>query len=151
MRSMLREGHTLPPTARTLWEIQEKALHTPVDTAANLYLNVLKRAESALQKGEARRLKVRDKESLRAYQEEIRNAFLDCIGGLPHENRADHARIAARKACGGFTLEKLLLSPREGTWATANVYVPTGRTHPGPAVLVTVGHTDLGKADPEYQ
>ena len=151
MRSMLREGFALQPTARTLWEIQEKSLRVPVETATNLYRDVRQQAEQALREGEKRRLAVRDGASLRAYQAEVRAIFLNCIGGLPEANRADQASIVGRRPCGGFTLEKVLLSPREGAWATADVYVPKGRTEPGPAVLITVGHTDRGKADPEYQ
>ena len=48
MRSMLENGGTLRPNARTLWEIQEKAMRPPAETAANLYMEICARAKEAL-------------------------------------------------------------------------------------------------------
>lgn len=151
MDAMLREGQTLLPSARTLWEIQARACRLPVETASNLYTDVLRRREAAAVLGEARRSAVHDAVSLQAYQAEVRRLFLDCIGGLPDAPPAPVHRITGREDCGAYILEKLLLSPRGGTWASANVYVPVHACGKRPAVLVTVGHDDRGKADPEYQ
>ena len=76
MRSMLENGGTLRPNARTLWEIQEKAMRPPAETAANLYMEICARAKEALKRGEARRAAVRDGETLKAYQQEVRRLFL---------------------------------------------------------------------------
>lgn len=150
MRSMLRENGVLKPTARILWEIQEFASKPPVETATNLYTDIRRQAEAALLKGEERRRAVRDAEGLARYRREIREAFLDCIGGPIPEDAAP-ARVVGRQVCDGFILERVLLAPRKGSLATANVYVPAGPDGRKPAVLVAVGHTDQGKADPEYQ
>ena len=53
MRSMLVNGGTLRPNARTLWEIQEKALHPPAETASNLYMEICGRAKEALKRGKS--------------------------------------------------------------------------------------------------
>lgn len=150
MRSLLRENQPLKPTARTLWEVQEKCHAFSVETATNLYVDVLRRAERALKQGEDRRRKIVDGESLRQYQAQARSLFLTCIGGLPATARTP-AKEIGRQDYENFTLEKVLLAPREGSFASANVYCPRGKSGPHPAVLVVVGHTDLGKADPEYQ
>lgn len=151
MDAMLREGQALLPSARTLWEIQTRACRLPVETASNIYTDVLRRREAAAVQGEARRSAVCSDASLRAYQAEVRRLFLDCIGGLPDAPPAPVHRITGREDCGAYILEKLLLAPRSGTWASANVYVPAHVRGKRPAVLVTVGHDDRGKADPEYQ
>lgn len=151
MHAMLREGQALFPSARTLWEIQSRACRLPVETASNIYTDVLRRREAAAAIGEARRRAVHDAATLQAYQAEVRQLFLDCIGGLPDAPPAPLHRITGREDCGAYILEKLLLAPRSGTWASANVYVPAHAQVKCPAVLVTVGHDDRGKADPEYQ
>ena len=151
MLSMLRENQKLTPSARTLWEIQERLCRLPVETATNIYVDVLRRRELSAAIGQARREKVCSPETLKAYQQEVRQAFLRCIGGLPQTPPGLPHRITGRTDCGAYAIEKLLLQPREGSWATANVYVPANRSGKLPAVLVTVGHDDRGKADPEYQ
>lgn len=148
MRSMLREGGNLTPTARTLWEIQERSCSLPVETATNVYMDVQSRRQQAEKRGQQRREAVKDADTLRAYQQETKRLFLECLGGV--DELESGFRVTDLLDCGGYVIEKLLLQPRKGTWATANVYVPkTEGTKP--AVLVTVGHDDRGKADPEYQ
>ena len=148
---MLREGAGLMPSARTLWEIQDRLCRLPVESASNVYTDVLRRREPAAAIGQQRRQLVKDGDSLQAYQQEVRRLFLDCIGGLPETSADCKPRLISREDQGMYTLEKLLLQPRKGSWATANVYVPNNMKKPAPAVLVTIGHDDRGKADPEYQ
>ena len=148
---MLREGAGLMPSARTLWEIQDRLCRLPVESASNVYTDVLRRREPAAAIGQQRRQLVKDGDSLQAYQQEVRRLFLDCIGGLPETSADCKPRLISREDQGMYTLEKLLLQPRKGSWATANVYVPSNMKKPAPAVLVTIGHDDRGKADPEYQ
>lgn len=148
---MLREGAGLMPSARTLWEIQDRLCRLPVESASNVYTDVLRRREAAAAIGQQRRQLVKDGDSLLAYQQEVRRLFLDCVGGLPETSADCKPRLISREDQGMYTLEKLLLQPRKGSWATANVYVPNNMKKPAPAVLVTIGHDDRGKADPEYQ
>ncbi|MBR4443215.1 MAG: hypothetical protein IKS52_08110, partial [Clostridia bacterium] len=60
MRSMLEDGGRLRPNARTLWEIQEKALTPPAEVSANLYGEILARARAGAERGAKRRAAVRD-------------------------------------------------------------------------------------------
>ena len=151
MRSMLHEQASLRPNARTLWEIQEKALHVPVETATNLYTEICARAEAGLRRGRDRRSRVLDAASLAACQRQTRQIFLDCIGGLPPRTDPVPAQITARTVYDRFTLETVLLSPGEGALLTAALYLPRQGREPHPAVLLLIGHTDQGKADREYQ
>lgn len=148
---MLREGGSLTPTARTLWEIQSRALRLPVESASNIYVDTLRRREATSAIGEARRHAVTSLQALTDYQQEVRKLFLQCIGGLPECPSAPIHQVTGTSDCGTYIVEKILLQPREGTWASANVYVPAHAEGKCPAVLVTVGHDDRGKADPEYQ
>ncbi len=151
MRSMLLEGRTLRPTARTLWEIQQFACKPPVETSTNLYIDLLRRTEAALQQGKLRRSSVTDAASLHHYQQEVKHLFLSCIGGLPPKSDPSSARVTGRCDYKTFTLEKILLSPEKDTLVSTNLYLPSQPVQNGPAVLIVVGHSDPGKADPEYQ
>ena len=150
MRSMLHEGTDLVPTSRTLWEIQQLAGHPPVETAANLYIDAQRQARTALDRGELRRSAVEGRESLLQYQRETRELFLGCIGGLPPPGEGQ-ARTVKRQERESFVLESVVLPVGRGSLASANLYLPLHRQGKCPAVLVVVGHTDRGKADPEYQ
>jgi len=152
MRSMLNEGAQLRPSARTLWEIQDRLNRLPVESASNIYTDVLRRRELTAAAGIARRSAVCDLDSLKSYQQEVRSLFLSCLGGVDKTPLDCMPRITGREQKNGYTLEKVILQPRRGSWATANVYVPNIiMKKPAPAVLVTIGHDDRGKADPEYQ
>lgn len=151
MQSMLHEDAVLKPTARTLWEVQEKVFCIPAETATNLYTDVCRRAEQALHESAARRQSIRDADDLRTYQKQIKEEFAETIGGIPTVSSPLSSLQTGQLHQAGFTVDKILLSPRSGSFASANVYVPVGRSAPGPAVLLVVGHTDAGKADPEYQ
>ena len=153
MKSMLHAGERLRPSARTLWELQQKAGRLPAETKSGLYLHALREAEKCLEVGDRRRESVRDMASLRKYQSEARGAFFDCLGFVPDlaQGAYSRARFVSRIEKDCFNIEKILLEPREGSFASANVYVPVCAAPPYPAVLITVGHDDRGKADPEYQ
>ncbi len=146
MRSSLIENGRLSPTARTLWEVESACARVSVEASSNLYTDVMRKTEAAVARADARR----NDESLTEHRAYIKEAFLKCIGGLP-EARGKEARIMSVLDCGGFSVEKILLEPQEGAFISANVYAPNDGREKMPAVLITVGHTDLGKADIEYQ
>ncbi len=151
MRSMLHENARLLPNSRTMWEIMDKSCKLPVETATNLYTDVRDRIRDAALAGRARRARVADAQSLRAYQDTVRAAFLSDIGGLPQPCSGAYDQCPEELAFPFFSLEKVILHPAQGVCVSANVYLPQKRGGKCPAVLLTVGHTDLGKADMEYQ
>ncbi len=59
MKSMLHAGERLRPSARTLWELQQKAGRLPAETKSGLYLHALREAEKCLEAGDRRRESVR--------------------------------------------------------------------------------------------
>ncbi|MCR4622610.1 MAG: prolyl oligopeptidase family serine peptidase [Clostridiales bacterium] len=151
MRSKLYEGKNLRPGARTLWEIQAWALRPPVETATNLYISARDRASACVESSFAAREAITDEHSLRARQAAVKEAFLRCIGGLPCEPSFVSAEVTSRTERGSFIAENTVLETRPGYYATCTVYLPKGFDSPRPAVLLLIGHTDEGKADPEYQ
>ena len=151
MRSMLYEGQRLQPSARTLWEVQAFCQRPPVETATNLYASVRAEAEAYIKASISARRAIRSPEDLKAHQQKIRESFLRCIGGLPVYSRTPGAFVTARSEFGTFILENVILETRPGYFATCAVYSPVPFAGRRPAVLLLIGHTDAGKADPEYQ
>lgn len=151
MRSMLHENSRLFPSARTMWEIMDKSCKLPVETATNLYTDVRDRIRDAARLSRARRARVTDVQSLRVYQDTLRAAFLSDIGGLPQPCPGAYEQCPDKLVFRFFSLEKIILHPAQGVCVSANVYVPLKHEKKCPAVLLTVGHTDQGKADMEYQ
>ncbi|MBR7040639.1 MAG: prolyl oligopeptidase family serine peptidase [Clostridia bacterium] len=151
MKARLNEGESLKPSARTLWEIRALALRPPVETATNLYINIRDKATGYIEMSRKAREGITDAESLKARREAVKNAFLRSIGGLPCEPSFVSAEVTSRAERDGFNVENIVLETRPGYFATCTVYTPRAGKAPYPAVLLVIGHTDAGKADPEYQ
>ncbi|WP_214628157.1 alpha/beta hydrolase family protein [Paenibacillus agaridevorans] len=112
---------------------------------------VYERSEQAFRAGEEQRDLIETHAELKSRQAAIRDGFLQCIGGLPPSDSP-----LLPKECGvlqqqGFRIEKVVFQSRPGIWVTCNVYVPDGRSEPGPAVLFLCGHHDEAKHAEEYQ
>jgi cephalosporin-C deacetylase-like acetyl esterase len=83
--------------------------------------------------------------------EDLRAKMLALIGGLPEVRTPLNARVTGVLERPGYRVEKLLFDSLPGFHVTANLYVPTDRSGPFPAVLGTAGHSPLGKAAAVYQ
>ncbi len=86
-----------------------------------------------------------------AHRSRVREHFLAAIGGLPAEKTPLNAHITGTIAQAGYTIEKLVYESLPDFYVTAALYVPKDLTAPAPAVVFVHGHSDLGKAYPEYQ
>ncbi len=151
MRSMLFEGRCLKPSARTLWEVQAFAQHPPMEAATNLYTSIRDRAMARIEEARAARRSLQSPEDLEMRRQQMRSGFLSAIGGLPGYSEVPKACVTGRSEQSGFALENVILETRPGYFATCAVYSPLPFTGKRPAVLLLIGHTDAGKADPEYQ
>lgn len=98
----------------------------------------------------ARRAALRTKADAEAYVRDVRSKIQECFGPLP-EKTPLNARVTRVVEREGFKIEHLIYESRPGFPVTANLYVPTGRKFPLPAVVGTCGHSDTGKAGDTYQ
>lgn len=87
---------------------------------------------------------------IQARQQWARARFIELLGGFP-EKTPLNARITGSFERPGYRVEKLIYESLPRFFVTANVYVPTGRSGPFPAVVGVAGHTDNGKAAGIYQ
>ena len=116
---------------------------------AMMHAYLLHRAEEALDRRDAEYEKLKTPEQLAAYQERMRQFFLDQLGGLP-ERTPLHPQIVGAEARDGYRVEKVIFESRPRHFVTAAFYLPEGKP-PFPGVLVPCGHSDNGKAMESYQ
>lgn len=91
-------------------------------------------------------------EEIRAYQTEMRQFFIDQIGGLPE--RADlNPQVVGRIERDGFAVEKVLFESLPDFHVTGGLFLPDPERFPPPwpAVVVVCGHTSDGKLNEGYQ
>lgn len=83
-------------------------------------------------------------------QTSLKAHFLTALGSFG-ERTPLHPQVTRQTEREGYRVENLRFESQPGFFVTANVFVPAQGSTPYPAVLVPCGHTDNGKAYPEYQ
>jgi cephalosporin-C deacetylase-like acetyl esterase len=104
--------------------------------------------ELAWSQDELRRKKwetIRSEGDLLRLQQELRERFLQMLGGLPAEKTPLNPQITGRIQMKGFHIEKLIFESLPGIYVTALVYAPDDGNKPHPAILVPSGHSANGK------
>jgi dienelactone hydrolase len=88
---------------------------------------------------------IRDQAAAEARKTEVRRQVLSLIGGLPDYRGPLNARVTRTLKRDGFTIEHVLFESLPDYYVTANLYRPDGAGR-HPAVLMSMGHWDSGKA-----
>ncbi|MFC6998912.1 alpha/beta hydrolase family protein [Rufibacter roseus] len=88
-------------------------------------------------------------EKMRAYQAEVKKAYLDVLGPFP-EKQPLNAKVTGQIKQNGYRIENLVYESRPNHHVTANLYIPVGKG-PFPAVLLMNGHEMTAKATESYQ
>lgn len=88
---------------------------------------------------------IRDVPSAEKRKSEVRAKILALIGGLPAYKGSLNAKTVKTIKRSGYFIENVLFESLPNYWVTANLYRPD---RPGrhPAVLMSMGHWDTGKA-----
>ena len=88
---------------------------------------------------------IRDTATAQARQKQVRERILSLIGGLPEYRGPLNARVTKTTRREGFIIDHVLFESLPQYYVTANLYRPD---NPGrhPAVLMSMGHWDSGKA-----
>ena len=79
----------------------------------------------------------------------VRQRILDSLGGLPEFNGPLNARVTGQIQANGYVIEKVMYESLPGFYVTANLYRPERPGH-YPGVLLQAGHTQEGKAEPQW-
>ena len=112
---------------------------------------IYRNQEAMFDQGDARRDQVKTPEALRRYNEAMRAAFVEAIGGRMSCDAPLNPRVAGRTDMGDYIVEAVVFNSRPRTYVTASLYIPKGVPLPGPAVLFLCGHAPLGRMDEDYQ
>ena len=90
--------------------------------------------------------------AFKARQEQVRQAWIDSIGGFPERCDLD-VKVTGQIKREGYRIEKVLFQSRPGHHVTADVFVPEDARFkaPYPAVAVACGHSYNGKMLNDYQ
>jgi len=95
-----------------------------------------------------------DTQAAKAYQQKLRQRFIDALGGLPETDCDLNPILCPAIEAGDYTIQPLTFTPRKNVYATANLYLPTGAAESGrkfPAALFVCGHSPLAKSFEKYQ
>ena len=88
---------------------------------------------------------IRDVPAAARRQAEVRQRVLQLIGDLPDYRGPLNATVTRTTKREGFSIDHVLFESLPGYYVTGNLYRPEG-PGPHPAVLMSMGHWDSGKA-----
>lgn len=137
---------------RPMFEVFESMTHQYNRTSYEQLKEFIYRNQEAMfDQGDARRDQVKTPEALRRYNEAMRAAFVEAIGGRMTDNTPLNPRVTKRADMGDYTIEAVIFNARPHTYVTASLYIPKGIPLPGSAVLFLCGHAPSGRMDEDYQ
>ncbi len=119
-----------------------------LDAMVDRYLTDIARTDWRSHKERLER--IRTPEDVAQQQAYVRTRLEQALGGFP-EKTPLRAQVLGSLQRDGYRIEKLVFESLPRLYVTANVYVPTTRNPPFPAVLGTSGHNGDGKAAETYQ
>lgn len=125
---------------------------TYYNAPGQLWTHLRRRTEAAQARRAAERNALATAEEHQADVERFRRYFLEQIGGLPESTGCAETVCCGEVTQDGFTIQKLILTPREGVRATAHFYRPKRKAgERAPAILFLCGHSTAGKSVDRYQ
>src|SRR5205085_4459884 len=94
---------------------------------------------------------VRTADELARLQAELREKFLQLIGGLPDAQSAPTVQVTGTIEAEGYLIDKLVYESLPGYFVPALLYKPRKLTGRAPGILSPCGHSVTGKAADSYQ
>lgn len=114
-----------------------------------LHTYLMERVREATDRRDAEFEKLETPEQIAAYQKQMRDFFIEQLGGLP-ERTPLNAQVTGSEQRDGYRIEKVIFESQPKHFVTAILYLPEGEP-PFPGVLVPCGHSANGKARDLYQ
>ena len=120
-----------------------RVFDAPVDTMMSCYLK--SKVEDQFAKRDMLLAGMTTREKWINHADSIRAKFKGWTGPFPERNELN-AKIAGVVERNGYRVEKVYFQSRPGFYVSADVYIPSSKKEPFPAVLYAVGHSIAGKA-----
>jgi len=92
---------------------------------------------------------MRSEADVHARIDKVRSTVWKLVGG-PFEKTPLNPQITGTIDGGAYRIEKVIFESHPEVYVTSNLYLPSGRKGPFPAVLAPLGHTTNGKAYRNY-
>ncbi len=132
-----------------------KLAHAVDDSAkparSNVHQQILDLAAEQEAKRRARFAAVRTPEELAKLQAELRETFLQLIGGLPEPQAPPTVKVTGTIEADGYTIDKLVYESFPNYFVPALLYRPRKISGRVPGILSPCGHSVTGKAADSYQ
>ena len=96
------------------------------------------------------RTKIRTKNDVLKLRKMVRENLAKSFGRLPAKTPLN-TRVTGRIERPKYTVEKIVFESRPSFFVTANLYIPKNIKGKMPCVLGACGHSEVGKAEPNYQ
>ncbi len=113
---------------------------------------LMQRAGKAFDRWETRYESLKTPAQIAAYQTQMRQQFVDALGGFPQRTPLN-ARITGTVQRDGYRVEKVLFESEPHNFVTGLCFIPDAERFqaPYPGVLVVCGHSANGKGYDGYQ
>lgn len=111
--------------------------------AADYYAHLQQRAFAALDQRLATFEQLKTEEQIAAYQQRLRQEFVDNLGGFPERTPLNSKTVGTIER-DGYRIEKVIFESQPHHHITANFYLPEG-TGPFPGIGVSSGHSRTAK------
>ncbi len=106
---------------------------------------------AALEANVARKAGMRSPEEICTRGAEIRETFLESIGGLPEPGLSLNERVCGTIQRNGYRIHTIVYESQPRVYVTSALYVPDDLDAPVPGILFVCGHHRDAKGAPEYQ
>jgi cephalosporin-C deacetylase-like acetyl esterase len=133
-------SHSLPADELTV--LTPESAGGPPNQMLARYLK--QQVQDALQRRQAAYEAVKTPAEAASYQERLRKAFLEHLGGFP-ERTPLNARVVGVVKGDRYRIEKVIYESQPHHFVTANLFMPTAGDPPYPVVVVPCGHSANGK------
>ena len=120
------------------------------DVENQLAQHIQRRASAAAALEHAAKCKIATTDEFERRRHQIRQAFMEGIGGLPTTDAPLSPEITGVIQKDGYSVEKVIYESLPQFFVTANLYLPKGAKSL-PAILFLCGHAREAKAYPVYQ
>ncbi|MBN2558268.1 MAG: acetylxylan esterase [Clostridia bacterium] len=112
---------------------------------------IVRKAMEKLEEEEKAKDKIKTVIEWEEKSKEIKDGFLESIGGLDFEKCELNPIYTGDIKKPGYMIRKLIFQSIPGFYVTANLYIPGSIEKPVPAILFSCGHSKPAKAEPTYQ
>lgn len=137
-----------PPEGGTRLDAQVRPFRNGYGHMVHDYFR--RRLEETRREREKKLRSIRSRRQAEAYRDSIAETVHKLFRPLPRKTSL-RAQVTGSLERDGYRVEKVLFQSRPGFLVSGNLYLPTDRDGPFPAVLGSCGHSAEGKAAPRYQ